>query len=206
MRDQQVAQLKSDLDKAKEARRHALDECSSLKVQLEQHVEAAAVLAAEQAVGCGSSGSGDGKGLNLEDAYLVETVPMLKEKVKKLERELRMLRDGGSSGNNSGNDGDNQLIQQQLLVYGHHLGLIFQIKDDILDVEQSTETLGKTSKSDQKSQKATFVSLLGLNGAKQQLDEHYNLAILALQNLSGYNNKKIKLLQRFADYFKTRNF
>ena len=107
---------------------------------------------------------------------------------------------------NSGNDGDNQLIKQQLLVYGHHLGLIFQIKDDILDVEQSTETLGKTSKSDQKSQKATFVSLLGLNGAKQQLDEHYNLAILALQNLSGYNNKKIKLLQRFADYFITRNF
>ena len=82
-----------------------MDECSSLKVQLEQHVEAAAVLAAEQAVSSGSSASGDGKGLNLEDAYVVETVPMLKEKVKKLERELRMQRESGNAGS-SGTDGE----------------------------------------------------------------------------------------------------
>ena len=100
--------------------------------------------------------------------------------------------------NNDNINYNNQDNKNKLLTYGKHLGLIFQIKDDILDVEQSTEILGKPTKSDQKSQKATFVSILGLDGAKSQLEEHYNLAIVALQNLSNdeyasYDNKKIVL-------------
>jgi len=86
MRDQQVAQLKADLDKAKESRRQAQDECASLRVQLEQHLEAAATAAAEEAPGT--------PGRGLDDSYQVETVPSLREKVKKLERELRMAQAG----------------------------------------------------------------------------------------------------------------
>jgi farnesyl diphosphate synthase len=104
---------------------------------------------------------------------------------------------------------DNKLsyptVKQQLLNYGYHLGLIFQIQDDILDFEQSTEILGKTHGSDQKLHKATFVTILGLDGAKQQLEQHYNEAILALQNLAMYNNST-NLLRQFADGFKIRNF
>ena len=97
-------------------------------------------------------------------------------------------------------------VKQYLLNYGYHLGLIFQIQDDILDFEQSTEILGKPSGSDQKLQKATFVTLLGLDGAKQQLEQHYKQVILILQNLVTYNNKNITLLQQFADCCKVRNF
>lgn len=108
-------------------------------------------------------------------------------------------------------DDDIKFLQQQLLIYSKHLGLIFQIKDDILDIEQHTAILGKPSKSDQKSQKATFVSILGLAGAKQQLNQHYDLAILALKNLSNYHNlkfddQKMQLLYSFLDYFKDRDY
>lgn len=96
-------------------------------------------------------------------------------------------------------------IKNKLLIYGKHLGLIFQIKDDILETEQQTEILGKSSRSDQKSNKATFVSILGIAGAKQQLAEHYNLAVMALQSLI-YDNQKIQLLHQFAEYFKNRIF
>ncbi len=104
---------------------------------------------------------------------------------------------------------DNKLLKQELLNYGTHLGLIFQIKDDILDLEQSTDILGKPSKSDQKSQKATFVSILGLAGAKKQLEKHYNLVISAVENLSQqaiFSEQKIALLKQCADYFKYRKF
>ena len=101
---------------------------------------------------------------------------------------------------------DNSIVKQQLLNYGHHLGLMFQIKDDILDFEQPTEILGKPGNLDQKLNKATFVTLLGLAGAKQQLEQHYNSAIVALQNLSKHDNKNITLLQQFVDYCKNRDF
>jgi geranylgeranyl diphosphate synthase type II len=49
---------------------------------------------------------------------------------------------------------------------GDKLGLAFQIKDDILDVTETTETLGKPAKSDLKSNKATYISLYGLEKAR----------------------------------------
>ena len=51
--------------------------------------------------------------------------------------------------------------------YAEHLGQAFQIVDDILDVEGDTETLGKPVGSDAESSKSTYVSLLGLERAKQ---------------------------------------
>lgn len=116
--------------------------------------------------------------------------------------ELAILATGAENNNLK----DLKIIQQQLLAYGSHLGLIFQIKDDILDFEQSTEILGKPNKSDQRQDKTTFVTLLGLTAAKQQLDKHYNKAMLILKNLALKNNKNIILLQQFVDYFKNRKF
>lgn len=53
-----------------------------------------------------------------------------------------------------------------LSIYGQHLGLAFQVVDDILDVVADTHTLGKTAGKDAQQDKPTFVSLLGLHGAQ----------------------------------------
>jgi geranylgeranyl diphosphate synthase, type II len=52
-----------------------------------------------------------------------------------------------------------------LKVYGENLGSLFQITDDLLDVTQATETLGKTAGKDAVSEKATYAGLLGIDGA-----------------------------------------
>jgi farnesyl diphosphate synthase len=52
--------------------------------------------------------------------------------------------------------------------YAEHIGLAFQIADDILDVESTPEALGKATQKDSGKGKATFVDLLGLNEAKQR--------------------------------------
>jgi geranylgeranyl pyrophosphate synthase len=58
---------------------------------------------------------------------------------------------------------------QGLTEYARAVGLAFQIKDDILDVEGSTTSLGKTAGKDSVQEKSTYVSLLGLSGAKEAL-------------------------------------
>jgi len=55
-----------------------------------------------------------------------------------------------------------------LQTYGDAIGLAFQIADDVLDVEGDAATVGKAVGKDQEAGKATFVSLLGLEGAKNR--------------------------------------
>ena len=51
-----------------------------------------------------------------------------------------------------------------------HIGLAFQIRDDILDVISDSETLGKSTGKDERDSKATFVTLLGLEGAENRVE------------------------------------
>lgn len=83
-----------------------------------------------------------------------------------------------------------------LVEYAHHIGLAFQIQDDILDIEGTTEELGKTAGKDVASDKSTYPALLTLDGAKEKLAEHYNYAIAALEKL----NVETTLLREFATY------
>ncbi|KPF50883.1 polyprenyl synthetase [beta proteobacterium AAP121] len=74
--------------------------------------------------------------------------------------------------------------------YGAAIGLAFQVVDDILDVTQASETLGKTAGKDQDHNKPTYVSLLGLPAARQhaealRLQAHAALARSELGAASG---------------------
>ncbi|QDZ98618.1 polyprenyl synthetase family protein [Lysinibacillus fusiformis] len=80
--------------------------------------------------------------------------------------------------------------------YAHHIGLAFQIQDDILDIEGTTEELGKTAGKDVASDKSTYPAVLTLNGAKEKLAEHYQHAINALDQLP----IDASLLRDFAAY------
>jgi geranylgeranyl diphosphate synthase type II len=89
---------------------------------------------------------------------------------------------------------------EKLNEFAYHIGLAFQIKDDILDITSTTEELGKTAGSDVTSDKSTYPSLLGLNGAMARLAEHHQLALESLICLE----KERPLLGLFADYIVER--
>lgn len=73
---------------------------------------------------------------------------------------------------------------QALLKFADALGLAFQIKDDLLDVEASTEILGKRQGADVALNKATYPSLLGLTESKAMLKTHIDQALESLASLS----------------------
>ena len=67
---------------------------------------------------------------------------------------------------------------------GGHIGLAFQIRDDLLDIVSSTEELGKQVGQDEKSDKSTYPALLGVEGAKQSLVDELSQAEDTIQQLS----------------------
>jgi len=75
-------------------------------------------------------------------------------------------------------------IFKALTGYGENIGLAFQIIDDILDVEGSTEELGKEAGSDKKKRKMTYPSLLGIEGSRKKAQDLILTAIDALRVFS----------------------
>jgi farnesyl diphosphate synthase len=73
----------------------------------------------------------------------------------------------------------------KLSEFGQLIGLAFQIKDDILDVEADSNTLGKPQGSDAEADKSTYPKLLGLNGAKDKAQNTYQQALTALNDVAG---------------------
>lgn len=68
-----------------------------------------------------------------------------------------------------------------LTSFGEHIGLAFQIVDDVLDVEESSETLGKTAGKDAQQQKITFPAVYGLAQSKEMAEAELNAAYQALE-------------------------
>ncbi len=67
--------------------------------------------------------------------------------------------------------------------YAEHLGLLFQITDDLLDVTETTESLGKTAGKDAAAEKATYPLVFGLHEARNLAMGHYWQACEALEEL-----------------------
>lgn len=80
--------------------------------------------------------------------------------------------------------------------YTSSLGMAFQIKDDILDIEGEQEKMGKTLMKDVDSEKSTFVSVLGMDKAKKELEKETNKAISACE-IFGENGDFLKKLAIF---------
>jgi geranylgeranyl pyrophosphate synthase len=85
--------------------------------------------------------------------------------------------------------------------YGTHIGLAFQVVDDILDVEGDTATLGKTQGKDSEANKPTYVKLMGLDGAKA---EAQRLLAEALNTLRGFG-ESADMLRDLARYIVERD-
>ncbi|MDR1567362.1 MAG: polyprenyl synthetase family protein [Streptococcaceae bacterium] len=79
----------------------------------------------------------------------------------------------------------------QLRKIGENIGLAFQIHDDIIDVTSSFQALGKTPKKDLAENKATYVTLLGLDQAKLLLSEEIAQANLSINQLKDFNHRQL---------------
>lgn len=86
--------------------------------------------------------------------------------------------------------------------FAEHVGLAFQIQDDILDVISDTKTLGKPQGSDAEHEKSTYVSILGLETAQQRAQECVDQARQALTALP----KDTQLLESLASHIINRAY
>ncbi|MGG3574825.1 polyprenyl synthetase family protein [Bacillus gobiensis] len=73
---------------------------------------------------------------------------------------------------------------ERLRQFGFHIGIAFQIRDDILDLEGSEDKIGKRIGSDTANEKTTYPSMLTLTGAKEKLNDHIQSAKGLLYELS----------------------
>lgn len=89
--------------------------------------------------------------------------------------------------------GANEEAVQAMEEVGKYVGLAFQIQDDILDVTSTTEVLGKPVLSDEKNEKLTYVSIYGLEKAKEAVEQYSAEALETLKGLECTGDKTFLL-------------
>lgn len=102
-------------------------------------------------------------------------------------------------------DFSNRKVMFKLLSdYSKHIGLSYQIMDDILDVQSNRERLGKSTGKDDESNKSTFVTIYGISQAKKIYENEIQSAKCAIDEMeqNGYN---INLLSQFTEYLHNRD-
>ena len=90
--------------------------------------------------------------------------------------------------------------RSNLDTYAKSIGLAFQIRDDVLDIEGNTEQLGKPQGSDSESNKSTYPELMGMDGAKEQALLLKDQAIKSLDDFA----EKAQPLRDLANYIVAR--
>lgn len=96
---------------------------------------------------------------------------------------------------------ENEKNKCALKEFGNYVGLGFQIQDDILDMEASTELLGKPQGLDGKNNKLTYPKLHGIHHAKQKVHDLYQNALETINLLAGGG----QLLRELTGYMLQRN-
>jgi farnesyl diphosphate synthase len=150
------------------------------------------------AVAAGSRGMAGGQQIDLESTGKLLTLPELEfmhiHKTGALIRAAVML--GAACGHMQA--GEKAALDR----YAKAIGLAFQVVDDVLDYEGSTTTLGKTAGKDERQGKPTYVSVLGLAGARRLAAELRGEAAAAGQALG----PRAQRLAQLADFIVLRKF
>lgn len=89
---------------------------------------------------------------------------------------------------------------EKLEVLGHNVGLAFQIQDDILDYTSSFEELGKPVGSDQKNDKTTYATLIGIDKAHEEVERLSHDAIRILNELKAENETEREFMRELIDF------
>ncbi|QOR65419.1 polyprenyl synthetase family protein [Cytobacillus suaedae] len=132
---------------------------------------------------------GEGKNLSLEELEYIH-----------IHKTGKMLAFSVIAGAILSRASDDQI--QKLEKFAHHIGLAFQIRDDILDIEGTEEAIGKRVGSDQLNEKSTYPSLLSMDGAKDKLTFHIDEAKNILHDFGLENTDK---LLKICDLIASRN-
>lgn len=85
--------------------------------------------------------------------------------------------------------------------FAHHAGIAFQIKDDLLDAEGDPVLLGKLTGKDVENNNSTFVTLLGSEGARKEMWDHYCQAMEELE----YVPRNTTFLKQLLNYIVKRD-
>ena len=91
--------------------------------------------------------------------------------------------------------GGSEVQLDALTRFGEHIGLAFQIVDDVLDVEQSSEALGKTAGKDARQEKITFPAVYGIDRSREMAEQERLEAHLALKMF----DERAERLRELAD-------
>jgi len=146
----------------------------------------------------GSQGMVGGQAIDLESVGTRLTLPELEN--MHIHKTGALIRASVTMATLAKSDVD-PVVATKLDNYAKCIGLSFQVKDDILDEESDTVTLGKTQGKDKDNNKPTYPALLGMAGAKQKAQELHEMA---LNNLSAFG-AEADLLRDLSLYIIQRN-
>ena len=85
-------------------------------------------------------------------------------------------------------------------LFGEELGMLFQFKDDVLDVEGNLQTIGKSAGKDEKDGKLTGIKLYGLDGCKLKCDLLTDSCLKILEGIEG----DTEFLQQLVNFINKR--
>ena len=151
------------------------------------------------AVASGSRGMAGGQAIDLASVGKQLTLPELEQ--MHIHKTGALIRAAILLGAYCGNTLDEAQLDQ-LDRFGKLIGLAFQVVDDVLDCEADTATLGKTAGKDADNDKPTYVSLLGLPGARNMAQRLHREA---LDSLNGFGDSAQRL-RELADFIVLRKF
>ncbi|MDO8810423.1 MAG: polyprenyl synthetase family protein [Gallionella sp.] len=156
------------------------------------------------AAATGSRGMAGGQAIDLASVGKSLTLPELE--FMHIHKTGALIRAAVLLGAQCGSDTGRGLVSAEQLAkldhFGKLIGLAFQVVDDVLDCEVDTATLGKTAGKDADNDKPTYVSLLGIQGARNMAQRLHREA---LETLAGFG-ESAQRLRELADFIVLRKF